>query len=336
MRVGITYDLKDEYLARGFTDEEAAEFDRPDTIRAIGEALTTLGHEPEPIGHVEQLAAKLLAGERWDCVFNIAEGLYGLGREAQIPALLDAWRIPYTFSDPMVLSLTLHKAMTKHVVRDCGIATPDFALVEDLRDLDEVDLPYPLFAKPVAEGTGKGISAASKLRSRHELESVCRTLLQRFKQPVLVETYLSGREFTVGLVGTGRAARVLGVMEVLLNTNAEPDAYGYDNKAHFEGRVEYRLTEGELADQLGEVALASWRALACRDGGRLDLRLDADGVPHFLEVNPLAGLNPEISDLAILCRLNGVSYVDLIGMILESALERIVSVKGAHAAVRAA
>ncbi len=323
MRVGITYDLKDEYLAAGFTDEEAAEFDRLDTIRAIADSLRELGHEPEPIGNVRQLATKLVAGEGWELVFNIAEGLYGFGREAQIPALLDAWRIPYTFSDPMVLSLTLHKAMTKHVVRDCGIATPAFALVESMRDLDDMRLPYPLFAKPVAEGTGKGIGVASKVHSRRQLETVCRTLLQRFKQPVLVEVYLPGREFTVGVVGTGPKARVLGAMEVFLNAAAEPNAYGYDNKAHFDGRVEYRLIEGELASQLGEVALASWRALGCRDGGRVDLRSDARGVPHFLEVNPLAGLNPEISDLAILCRLNGIGYVELIGMIMESALERV-------------
>ncbi len=323
MRVGITYDLKDEYLAAGFTDEEAAEFDRLDTIRAIEDSLRALGHEPEPIGHLKQLAVRLLAGERWDLVFNIAEGLYGLGREAQIPALLDAWRIPYTFSDPMVLSLTLHKAMAKHVVRDCGIDTPDFMLVESLQDLQELRLPFPLFAKPVAEGTGKGISAASKVRSRTQLENVCRNLLHRFQQPVLVETYLLGREFTVGIVGTGRKARPLGAMEVLLNTNAEPDAYGYDNKAHFEGRVEYRLIDGALAERLEDVALTSWRALGCRDGGRIDLRLDGGGTPHFLEVNPLAGLNPEISDLAILCRLKGISYFELIGMIMASALERV-------------
>jgi D-alanine-D-alanine ligase len=124
-------------------------------------------------------------------------------------------------------------------------------------------------------------------------------LLQRYRQPVLVVPFLSGREFTMGVVGAGRKARVLGVMEVLLNERAKPGAYGYDNKAHFEGRVERRLVKGKLAAQLDEVALASWRALACRDGGRLDLKLDGKGVPHFLEVNPLAGLNPEISYLPL-------------------------------------
>ncbi|MGH8501795.1 MAG: D-alanine--D-alanine ligase family protein [Gammaproteobacteria bacterium] len=323
MRVGITFDLKDEYIAAGFTEEEVAEFDRPDTIRAIADALGELGHAPEPIGNVKQLAARLVAGDRWDLVFNIAEGLYGFGREAQIPALLDAWRIPYTFSDPMVLSLSLHKGMTKRVVRDCGVPTADFAVVETVTDVGAIDLPYPLFAKPVAEGTGKGIGAASTVSSAQQLKTVCRDLLARYRQPVLVETYLPGREFTVGLVGTGREARALGVMEVLLGAAAEPGAYSYDNKAHFEGRVEYRLTEGELAHALGQVALSAWRSLNCRDGGRIDLRLDASGVPHFIEVNPLAGLNPEISDLAILCRLNGIGYQALIGMIVDSALKRI-------------
>jgi len=325
VRIGITFDLKEEYVAAGFTEEEVAEFDRPDTIRAIADALSKLGHCPEPIGNVKQLAARLVAGDRWDLVFNIAEGLYGFGREAQIPALLDAWRIPYTFSDPMVLSLTLHKAMTKRVVRDCGVPTPDFAVVETLADLAAINLPYPLFAKPVAEGTGKGIDAASRISSTTQLNTVCKDLLMRYRQPVLVETYLPGREFTVGVVGTGREARIPGAMEVLLGASAEPGAYSYDNKAHFEGRVEYRLTEGELARSLGQVALRAWRSLCCRDGGRIDLRLDADGVPNFIEVNPLAGLNPEISDLAILCRLNGIDYQALIGMIVDSALQRIES-----------
>ncbi|MBA2491784.1 MAG: D-alanine--D-alanine ligase [Gammaproteobacteria bacterium] len=322
MRVGITFDLKEAYFAAGFTEEEVAEFDRPDTIRAIADALRELGHTPESIGNVKQLAARLVAGDRWDLVFNIAEGLYGFGREAQIPALLDAWRIPYTFSDPMALSLALHKGMTKRVVRDCGVPTADFALIEALSDLAAIDLPYPLFAKPVAEGTGKGIDAVSRISSAKQLNTVCRDLLVRYRQPVLVETYLPGREFTVGVIGTGREARILGAMEVLLGASAEPGAYSYNNKARFEGRVEYRLTEGELARSLGQVALSAWRSLCCRDGGRIDLRLDADGVPNFIEVNPLAGLNPEISDLAILCRLNGIDYQALIGMIVNSALQR--------------
>jgi D-alanine-D-alanine ligase len=174
----------------------------------------------------------------------------------------------------------------------------------------------------VAEGTGKGISAASKIHDAGELRSVCRDLLARFKQAVLVETFLPGREFTVGVTGTGRESVALGVMEVLLRPAAEADAYSYHNKEYYESLVDYRLVTGLLADEVSKVALAAWRALGCRDGGRLDLRLDGGGTPHFIEVNPLAGLNPQRSDLAILCRLVGIGYGELIGRILAAAMER--------------
>lgn len=256
-------------------------------------------------------------------MFNIAEGLYGLGRESQVPALLDAWRIPYTFSDPMVLALTLHKGMAKHVVRDHGIVTPNFALVADMEDLGEVRLPFPLFAKPVAEGTGKGIAAASRADSPHALARVCRDLLQRFEQPVLVESFLPGREFTVGITGSERKSDVLGVMEVLMGPEAEAHAYAFHNKEHYERLVDYRLVTGPDAQAVGETALKAWRALGCRDGGRVDIRMDGHGVPHFLEVSPLAGLDPQRSDLAILCRLLVIGYRDLIGRILDSALRRM-------------
>jgi D-alanine-D-alanine ligase len=323
MRIGLTYDLRDDYLAAGYGEEETAELDRPETIDAIAEALRALGHSPQPVGNLAALAGRLLAGERWDLVFNIAEGLYGVGRESQVPALLDAWRIPYTFSDPLVLALTLHKGMAKHVVRDCGVATPAFRVVADESDLGALELPFPVFCKPVAEGSSKGVSRASRVLSREALSTVCRDLLARFRQPVLVEAYLPGREFTVGLLGTGRDAAVLGVLEVVLRPGAEQEVYSYHNKEHYDELVEYRLVDDADARAARGVALAAWRALGCRDGGRVDVRLDGAGHPHFLEVNPLAGLHPERSDLAILARQVGLGYLGLIERILKSARGRL-------------
>lgn len=323
MRVGITYDLQTDYLAQGMSEEDAAEFDRLDTIEAIDQTLRNIGFGTDRIGNIQNLAKRLVTGERWDMVFNIAEGIRGFGREAQVPALLDAYDIPYTFSDPLVLSLTLHKGMTKHVVRDLGIPTPDFRVIESEKDTASWDLPFPLFAKPVAEGTGKGIGASSKICDRQELATVCRTLLQEFRQPVLVEAFLPGREFTVGITGTGKSAVAIGAMEVVLKEGAEPAAYSYFNKKQFEEVVEYRLARDEAAQKAVEVALSAWRGLGCRDGGRIDLRADGHGMPHFLEVNPLAGLNPDISDLPILCELSGVTYRELISRIMDSACKRI-------------
>ena len=321
--VGMTYDLRTDYLREGFSEEETAEFDQPATIDAIEETLQSLGYRTERIGHVRALAKRLVSGASWDLVFNIAEGLRGYGREAQVPCLLDAYGIPYVFSDPLTLSLTLHKGMAKRVIRDLGIPTPDFAVVADAAEIPGVRLPFPLFVKPVSEGTGKGIDAKSIVRDAGELDRRCRLLLETFSQPVLVETYLPGREFTVGIVGTGRKARVIAVMEVLLRDTAEKGVYSLMNKEYCEEHVDYRLVAGAEAERVSAVALAAWRGLECRDGGRLDIRADASGAPHFLEVNPLAGLHPTHSDLPILATLAGVSYRELIGLIMASAEERV-------------
>ena len=322
MRVGLTFDLRDHYLAAGYSAEDTAEFDSVETIEAIAGALQRLGFEVDRIGTVRQLAQRLVAGERWDLVFNVAEGLKGVGREAQVPALLDAYDIPYTFSDTLVMALALHKGMAKRVARDCGVPTAPFAVVETMADLAAIALPFPLFAKPIAEGTGKGVTPASRVAGPAALRKVCRQLLERYRQPVLVESFLPGREFTVGITGTGAAAEAVAVMEVLLNGQAEAGVYSYVNKEECESRVVYRLADDDAARAAGAAALTAWRALGCRDGGRVDLRQDGQGQPMFLEVNPLAGLHPTHSDLPIMCTLAGIPYDQLIGRIVDSARRR--------------
>lgn len=322
LKIGITYDLRDEYLKEGYNLEETAEFDLLDTIESIEKAIIDNGFQADRIGNVKALTRQLVAGNRWDLVFNIAEGLYGFGREAQVPALLDAYNIPYTFSDPLGHALTLHKGMTKHVLRDMGIPTPDFAVVSYESEIADVNLPLPLFAKPVAEGTGKGITSLSKITNREELHRVCKYILQTFKQPALVETYLPGREFTVGILGSGKNAKVLGAIEVILKPAAEENAYSYENKEHYDRLVQYILVDDDEAKQAKEISLRLWRGLDLKDAGRVDLRSDARGAPHFMEVNSLAGLNPKRSDLPILCNLLGMSYDELINSIIKSALRR--------------
>ncbi|HXQ41239.1 MAG TPA: hypothetical protein VN821_08230 [Candidatus Udaeobacter sp.] len=322
LRIGMSYDLRDDYLAAGYGPEETAEFDSLETIEAIERALAANGVEPVRIGNIRALVQRLAAGERWDFVFNICEGLSGAGREAQVPALLEAYGIPCSFSDSLVMALSLHKAMTKHVLRDKGVPTAPFALIESLADLDRHALSFPVFAKPVAEGTGKGVSPASRAEGPAALRKVCRGLLTRFRQPVLVEGYLPGREFTVGIIGAGRGAESLGALEVILSDRAQNAAYGYVNKEECESRVVYRLVADEEAKAAVDVALAAWRALGCRDAGRVDLRSDANGRPQFMEVNPLAGLHPTHSDLPILAQQAGMTYERLIGRILRQGLHR--------------
>ena len=314
MKIGFTYDLVADWTDEAHDAEQVAEFDSPATIDAIAGHLAARGHVVERVGRARSLLARLHAGARWDIVFNICEGLHGPGREALVPALLESFGIPCMFSDSLVLALALHKGHAKRIVRDAGLPTAAFAVLE--RPAADAGLGYPVFVKPVAEGTGKGIAAASLCHAGAELLAVSTRLIARFRQPVLVEQYLPGREFTVGLVGTGAAAEAVGVMEI-----DSAATYGFATKKHYDD-VRYRLAADAQSQAARDVALRAWRLLGCRDGGRVDLRGDALGRPMFLEVNPLAGLHPLDSDLVILSRLAGHDYAWLLDRIMRSACDR--------------
>ncbi|MCX6268676.1 MAG: D-alanine--D-alanine ligase [Bacteroidetes bacterium] len=322
MKIGLTYDLRADYLKEGYSEEETAEFDRESTIDYIDQALQTLGYQTDRIGHVRHLIQRLALGNRWDMVFNICEGMHGIGREAQVPALLDIFQIPYTFSDPLVLSLTLHKGMTKRVVRDFGIPTPGFTIIDKLEDCATVDLPFPLFVKPNAEGTGKGINALSKVMNSGELFQICRDLLPRYPSGLLVEEFLPGREFTVGILGTGNESYAIGLMEILFKEEDTKNIYSYQTKSDYLKAVEYQIPEQEITERCQALALKTWQVLGCRDGGRVDIRVDRFGVPNFIEVNPLAGLDKVHSDLPILAYMHGYDFERIIAEIMHSARKR--------------
>jgi D-alanine-D-alanine ligase len=325
MLIGFTYDLRSDYLAAGYGEEETAEFDQLGTIQAIDEALQCLGHQADRIGSARQLVERLARRDRWELVFNICEGLRGAARESQVPAILDVYEIPYTFADPAVLAVCLDKAVAKTLLRAAGLPTPDWQLIRDLADVQRLDVEFPLIAKPVAEGTGKGIDGASKVADCRVLQETCKRLLARYHQPVLVESFLPGREFTVGIVGTADEAEVLGTLEVLLRSGAEPDVYSYRNKEQSEEVVDFRLVRASSDAQVAEaerIALAAWRTIGGRDAGRLDLRCTKDGEPQLMEINPLAGLHPTHSDLPMLWTALGHEYVELIERIVESARSR--------------
>jgi len=315
MRIGLTYDLAADWADEGLEAEDLAEFDQPETIGAVVAFLTRRGHRPDPIGRAQALLPRLARGERWDLVFNICEGRQGAGREALVPALLDAYRIPYTFSDPLTLAVALHKGFTKRLLRDAGLPTAPFAVLRSAQD--RIDLAFPLFVKPVLEGTGKGISEASLCRNRAELAAQVTRLAARFEQDVLAESYLPGREFTVGVLGTGRTARIMGVMEICADV-----AYGFETKKHYQDHVTYRLADDAEAMAAGRAALEAWRVLGGRDGGRIDLKSNAEGQPMLLEINPLAGLHPVDSDLVILATLAGHSHEWLLEQIFAEVSMR--------------
>jgi D-alanine-D-alanine ligase len=181
-------------------------------------------------------------------------------------------------------------------------------------------MPYPLFVKPLAEGTSKGVQETSRVGDRAQLTAKCLDVLKTYRQPALVETFLPGREFTVGIVGSGAGARAIGVSEIRFLPGGDPSAYSYKNK--MEAFDLLTLATGPLSDEAAGIAVAAWRALNCRDAGRIDIRCDAEGRPNFIECNPLAGLRPNWSELTQLAGLVGMSYEALIGEILDNALPR--------------
>lgn len=325
MNIGLTYDHKDEYKALGFNEEQIAEFDSEETIGAIERTLISLVYEVSRIGSIKTLAHQLSSGKRWDLVFNIAEGMFGMAREAQVPALLEAFEQPYSFSAPEVMVVTLDKSLAKLKVAQAQIATASWHVAHTVDDLRNIKLAYPLFVKPIAEGTGKGISAKSLVQNSAELNKSVAELLEKFKQPVLIENYLSGREFTVGIVGNGKDAKVVGVMEIIALAGAEAGGHTYSNKENCETLMEYTIPSDDVAKAAEELALKVWSALDCLDAGRIDIRCDDNQIPHFLEVNPLPGLHPTHSDLPILAKKNGIDFESLVGLIMQAVIKRIKS-----------
>jgi D-alanine-D-alanine ligase len=323
MKVGLTYNLGTDYQPKEEDPPDAAaEFDTPATIEGLNQAITASGHEPVLIGDGIKLF-HFLSGQRVDIIFNIAEGYTGRAREAQIPALLEMLQVPYVGSDPVTLGLALDKVLTKQIMKAERIPTARFLKLSKMEELNQIPLRYPLFAKPNHEGTGKGIDSESKIKTYPKLKSRVKYLLKTYREPVLVEEYLEGDEFTVGIVGT--PPHVIGTMQVVFDTTKVEDFYSYHVKEEYEQYVHYVCPpkiEPDRLEQIEDIALRAYKVLECRDFARVDIRCDADGTPFFLEINPLAGLNPLHSDLCIIARHNGISYQQLIGKILYSALQR--------------
>ena len=319
MKVGLTYDLRSWYLDRGYSMEDTAEFDQDGTIDALEESLRKIGFTTDRIGSAFQLISRLAAGDKWDLVFNIAEGLYGDGRESVVPAILDQYKIPYVFSGPVILGISLNKYLSRILMDASGIPVSPGMLISKPGDIKKCNLRYPLFIKPVSEGTGKGITEKSLLNSPSELEEMALFLLKRFEQPALVEEYLPGREFTVGIIGTGDEAYAIGGMEIICRDNLP---YSVEFKENYEEFCRYIPMDNDFAEESKSVALRAWKALGALDGGRVDVKTDRNGRICFLEVNPLAGLHPIDSDLPILSGFAGINYQDLIERIVDSALKR--------------
>lgn len=324
LRIGFSYNVK-RLDSKGGDDTEA-EYDAPETIDAIRDAIESYGHMVVPLEATAELPRQLMDA-RLDMVFNIAEGVSGRNREAAVPALCELMGIPYTGSDAATLSIALDKALSKRVLRQHGIPTPEFQVMETGRERLSPKMKFPLIVKPNQEGSSKGVSAhASVVDDEESLRGVVRELVDKYRQPALIEYYIAGREFTVGLLGDKRP-RVLPPMEIIFLDKANPrPVYDYQIKQEWEKHVYYQcpaqLTPTELRS-IERIARETFVALDCRDVARVDLRMDDTGEIYVLEVNPLPGLTPGYSDLCLIARAANIDYRSLIGEILAGGLKRL-------------
>jgi D-alanine-D-alanine ligase len=316
-----------------FPEDHDEEFDRPETVAAIQKVLEGEGHEVFLLGGDLTVVEKI---ERWkiDFVFNMAEGFHGRSRESHVPALLEMIGIPYSGSDPLGLALTLDKALAKRIAISLGIATPDYWIVEEKGGAEEIPDRFPLFVKPLWEGSSKGIRRSSRVANRFELETETARLLENYPEvPILVEEHIPGREVTVGVVGNG-TPEILGIMEIAFQNPKEKDfCYSLEVKRDWKRLVEYRFPaplDAPLQEGIEKAVGLLFKTLRLRDVSRFDFRINPEGKCYFLEANPLPGLSPESGDLAILAQKKGWRYHDLILKIVHSALSRYPELAGAE------
>jgi D-alanine-D-alanine ligase len=324
LRVGFTFNVKRIKPDPDGTKDDEAEYDTPGTLQAIREAIASAGHEVIDLEATPDLPS-VLATTPVDLVFNMAEGIKGRNRESQVPALLELLDIPYSGSDPATLSIALDKALAKKIVRQHGILTPNFFTMSTGKERLPRDLRFPLIVKPIAEGSSKGVHPTSVVESEAELREAAREMIQKYDQPALVEDYIGGREFTVGMLGE-RRPKVLPPMEVVFLDQSETrPVYSFEFKQDSSTKIRYdvpaRLEPSQLR-VLERAARECFIALGCRDVARVDFRMDEQGKVYFLECNPLPGLTPGWSDLVLIAKAAGIEYNGLINEILSGAIRR--------------
>lgn len=327
LRVGLTFNLKRIVAKKAGDDDTEAEYDSAQTIDALSQAIASHGHQVVRLEATREIVRKL-PDASVDLVFNLAEGLNGhRGRECHVPALLEMLDIPHTGSDSATMAVALDKHLAKAVVAASGVPVPAGLVMRDGDAEIPAGFPFPAIVKPNAEGSSKGVHPRAVVENEAQLRSEVRDQVAKYKQPVVVEEFLPGREVTVAVLGAHDAPRVLPPMEIVF---VEPDTkfpvYAFGDKLDWTKKIRYdrpaQMT-AEFEREVHEVALGAWRALGCRDVARFDLRCDARGKVKFIEVNTLPGITPGWSDLCLIAESAGLTYEALIGAILEPAIARL-------------
>jgi len=327
MRIGLSYDLKETIATQQASCDDAfEEYDSWDTVKLIAEALEAEGHTVTMLGGGNEFLGKILH-DKVDFVFNIAEGRGTYrSREAQVPSILEMLNIPYSGSDPQCLAICLDKPLTKKLVASEGVITPKWHVINDrreLRQMDIHDLHFPIIVKPAYEGSSKGIRLTSVVEDTKQAIEGIENLLEKYQQPAMVEELILGDEVTVGIIGNS-PPNILGIMRIMPKQRNSYFIYNLDVKRNYLDLVEYECPAGleeKILQCIQIFSLRAFQALGCRDFARLDFRISTAGVPYFLEINALPGLGTH-SDLVIMAKKMGWSHRLLINSALNAARER--------------
>lgn len=322
--VGLTYDLKTDYKFKDGDPADAnAEFDHPSTIDVIASAIEANSFKVERIGNAGNLLERL-ASLKVDIVFNISEGVSGRNRESQVPAILEMAGIPFVGADALTLGLTLDKVMAKKIFIADKIPTPRFFEVNSSEQLSNTNhYKFPLIVKPRFEGSSKGLSESSRVQTKEELREQVEYIINTYKQPALIEEFISGQEFTVAIIGNDEP-EIMPVVQIKIDGKLKLNDKFYTFARITSDRLEYvcpAKISAELKKSLNELALKTYRAVECRDFGRVDFRVDQEGKPYVLEINPLPSLSTE-DVFKLVAESIGITYEDIIGKILNSAIKR--------------
>ena len=327
MRIGLSFDLKEKVspVEDNLPDDAFEEYDYPATIDFIAKSIESSGHSVIRLGGGREFLQNILV-EQVDIVFNISEGRGTFrSREAQVPSVLEMLNIPYTGSDPECLAVCLDKPLTKQLVAAAGVATPAWRVIKNGKELDSIswrDVTFPVIMKPAFEGSSKGVRLNSVAHNSEQAIGIARQVLEMYRQPVMMEGFVSGDEITVGVLGN--PPRVIGIMRILPRKKTDYFVYSLEVKRDWKVLVDYECPAGynkAISESISASSLRAFNSLECRDFARVDFRLGSDGVPYFIEINPLPGLG-DYSDLVIMAIKMGWSHEGLIQAVLNTAMER--------------
>ncbi|MBU2607854.1 MAG: ATP-grasp domain-containing protein [Chloroflexi bacterium] len=327
MRIGLSYDLKEGLLPeQDSLDDAFEEYDSQATVEFITAALEAKGHSVVLLDGGIQFLDNIRR-ERVDIVFNIAEGRGSYrSREAQVPSVLEMMNIPYTGADPQCLAVCLDKPVTKKLVAADGIITPKWLIIANQEDFKKTSwdgFPLPAIIKPAYEGSSKGIRFTSLAYSAKQAQKEALRTLECYRQPAMVEEFIDGDEVTVGIIGNN-LPRIVGIMRVVPRKKNGHFIYSLEVKRDYLNLVDYECPAclvPEAIEKLAESSLKIFKALGCRDFARVDFRVSTEGIPYFIEINPLPGLGT-YSDLIIMAKMMGWKHKEVIGAVLDAALER--------------